>query len=479
MDGQLSLAHQAFNRGAYDVARTLLFQRSDAAALRLLLDVALRTRDWNAIETTATELARCGGELAKLGRLTRVYAQKAMRKNVAMVEAERSNDPIVEADLLRLQALIAWMDKDLRCARALLDTAKPVTATQKVQHLELRAWAHGWNEYRLPLLLRALDLAVAEAVDVGLIAHLAHPVAVALRETNLSELETRALELLEQIEWHELRNDDRFYCERALAWKVAESGNAIDSLYRLGTIAAYATSPLQRAILATDRARVDVLCRDEDHAAIAATEALERFNTIGWETDVHNDAILTAFASTDVLSRLAPTQTRELVERVRSASTSPALGAQHSPLREAYSELALAFTLEAASDAIEHGRKAYRAFESLGYRFRAAVAALRVYDLSPRSPRYEHWLAKAQRYVDAYPRGPLARELRERSQPLRSLTPRRRQILAAIDAGRTNEQIAKTLGISENTVKEHVRELHQLFGVERRTELAQRWREVA
>ena len=53
-----------------------------------------------------------------------------------------------------------------------------------------------------------------------------------------------------------------------------------------------------------------------------------------------------------------------------------------------------------------------------------------------------------------------------------SLTPRELEILQLIVDGHTNQQIAKTLGISEKTVKTHCSRLFQRLGVTDRTQAA-------
>lgn len=52
------------------------------------------------------------------------------------------------------------------------------------------------------------------------------------------------------------------------------------------------------------------------------------------------------------------------------------------------------------------------------------------------------------------------------------LTPRERQIVAEIVAGRTNREIAEQLGVSEQTVKHHLTNIFDKVGVHNRLELA-------
>ena len=52
------------------------------------------------------------------------------------------------------------------------------------------------------------------------------------------------------------------------------------------------------------------------------------------------------------------------------------------------------------------------------------------------------------------------------------LSPRHRQILALIAQGRRNEEIARDLNLSPNTIKFHVRALYARMGVRNRVEAA-------
>jgi DNA-binding CsgD family transcriptional regulator len=52
------------------------------------------------------------------------------------------------------------------------------------------------------------------------------------------------------------------------------------------------------------------------------------------------------------------------------------------------------------------------------------------------------------------------------------LTPRESQVLQCVALGKSNKTIARELGISEQTVKNHVSELLFKLGVESRTQLA-------
>lgn len=57
---------------------------------------------------------------------------------------------------------------------------------------------------------------------------------------------------------------------------------------------------------------------------------------------------------------------------------------------------------------------------------------------------------------------------------LRRLTPRQYEVLAKIEVGKSNKEIARGLGIAESTVKIHVAGLLRAMRVRNRTEAAAR-----
>lgn len=54
------------------------------------------------------------------------------------------------------------------------------------------------------------------------------------------------------------------------------------------------------------------------------------------------------------------------------------------------------------------------------------------------------------------------------TEPRSPLSPREWEILAAIADGGTNEEIARALGISPNTIKTHIRRCYRKLGVSTR-----------
>jgi two-component system, NarL family, nitrate/nitrite response regulator NarL len=61
--------------------------------------------------------------------------------------------------------------------------------------------------------------------------------------------------------------------------------------------------------------------------------------------------------------------------------------------------------------------------------------------------------------------------------PLEALSPRERELLGELGSGRTNAELARSLGVSVNTVKFHLRNLFDKLQVRSRAQAVQLWHE--
>jgi DNA-binding NarL/FixJ family response regulator len=71
--------------------------------------------------------------------------------------------------------------------------------------------------------------------------------------------------------------------------------------------------------------------------------------------------------------------------------------------------------------------------------------------------------------------GGIQPEVRTTGPVIGRLTMRERQVLSAAASGETNKAIAQQLGISESTVKDHLKTIFLKLGVESRTQAAAVW----
>ncbi|WP_138379791.1 response regulator [Luteithermobacter gelatinilyticus] len=78
-------------------------------------------------------------------------------------------------------------------------------------------------------------------------------------------------------------------------------------------------------------------------------------------------------------------------------------------------------------------------------------------------------ILKGGRYV---PDNILQEDPQERARNFHSLTTRQLEILRLITLGKSNKEIARTLGIADNTVRVHISAIFQVLNVNNRTEAA-------
>lgn len=78
------------------------------------------------------------------------------------------------------------------------------------------------------------------------------------------------------------------------------------------------------------------------------------------------------------------------------------------------------------------------------------------------------------------PRAPVA-AFRRNDAAIRSLglTPRECEILALLASGQSNKELARTLGVSPNTIKTHIARVYEKLEVERRIEAIEKARWLA
>jgi DNA-binding CsgD family transcriptional regulator len=168
---------------------------------------------------------------------------------------------------------------------------------------------------------------------------------------------------------------------------------------------------------------------------------------------------------------------RAMMERYRANSVSHGMLVLAGDARlrgaERYAEGSIAEALGEKTEAHHGYRDAFQAFRGVRYTRRAVVAALRLAELNGEDYNYEFiathtanvsrtfWVRRAIRGRERMYSHPVARNLK----------PLEREILALLCEGRSNLEIAVSLGRSEQTVKNRVSPILAAFGAESRTEV--------
>lgn len=466
-------AWSAFHYGDYPKSLDILARCEPSGARgRILLQLGLRQRDYKRVADAAAEMRALGTTLDEraIGEAYAFFALVAREDtNAELNLSTEHTKATTKAEIALVRANIAWMrgEKDLR--RVLADNP-PQTLDQRIRRISLEAWvqASGGNYRRqAELLLNALTRALDGGLDAGAIVILAHPLAVLLREIELGDLSAYAENLLRRVPWGRISVHDRYYGERALAWRRALEGEYVSALTHLDSAMSAAPDDLCRAVSHIDAARIAAASKATVHARASIELAFTAFERVDWSA-AYREEPLGLFGSMDVLS-CESERASALFQRAVRVNPTRALGLSHGPRLRAYRAFAESFVVESEA-ALTSALEAYETFRRCGYVFRATASALRAYDLSGK----RIWLERASLAAERYPRSLQALELQQRSSLPNGLTERRLQVLRAVCSGRTSAEVASDLKLSESTVRKHIAALHRILGVTRRPELVRR-----
>ncbi len=464
----------AFQSGEYTKALGLLASCHPCGARAdVLLRIALRQRDYDRVWAAARELRdlAASADQRAIGEAQMFFADVARnRTTAAFPETIHAATAVGGAEVALVRAMVEWMRGSTNI-RGLFPENPPQTLDQKVRRVALEAWcaaSRGDLQRQAELLLNALTRACQGNLDIGGIMLLAHPLAVLLREIELGEIGSYAEDVLRKVPWGRISLQDRYYGERAFAWRRALDGEYIAALTHLDAAMASAPDDLCRGVSHIDAARIALASDAHLHAEAAVELAFTAFERFDWEHASHEEP-LGLFGAMDVLSRDRERAER-LFQRAQQVMPTTALGVAHGPRLQAYRAFAEAMIAQSSETALERSKEAYRLFRRCGYVFRAASTALRAFEACGD----RKWLERVGVVTDRYPRSLFALAYRRYAELPPGLTERRLQVLRGVCAGKTSEQVATDLGLSESTVRKHIGDLHRILGVTRRAELVRR-----
>jgi len=467
-------ALNAFQHGHYQTAKDILLgcQRC-AACSEVLLLIGLRLRDYDLVWRAAVDLRETGEtpDQRAIGEARMFYADVARNRTAEpFSQTTRPRTAVGKSEIALIHASIEWM-RGSTDIKTLLSENPPQTLDQKIRRISIEAWIaelRGDIRRHAELLLNALSRALTGGLDAGAIMVLAHPVAALFREIDFGELAPHAEAILKKVPWGSVSTHDRFYGERAFAWRRALDGDFISALKHLDTAMLAAPDDLCRALSHIDSARIAVASNSHVHAQASIALAFAAFERVEWTAATHEEP-LGLYGSLDILS-VEPERARLLLDRAVAAVPTAALGIAHGSRLTAYRTFAEAAVATSPEEAYIKANAAYRLFIKCGYVFRASSAAVLAFEASGQ----RKWLERASELVTPYPRSILAMSLRQHAERPHGLTERRLQVLRGLCQGKTSQQVADSLCLSESTVRKHIGDLHRILGVTRRAELVLR-----
>lgn len=461
-----------FHIGSYAEAEAALRVHSDdLEAVRLRLWIALRRRDTNSIFELSEHLSRSiDPEYACIGRAYENIARTSLG-----MEAKPWLPPTSawsSSELAYARASVAFADGRTSEIAAELAAAPAISAEQRVKYIQLRAWAEALAENferQAILLLNALTRALRDDLDAGGVAQIAHPLAVLLREMELGDLARHAEALLEQVFWPIDGTVDRFYAQRALAWRASLRGEWIVSLRMLDEALVSAPDAFRSGLVLADKVRVSRVVGEDIAAESAAASAFNCFHRSVWTTSRRDEA-MGIFGAMDVLASSNIDAAKALFEAAASAQVTTMIGGGHGSRLYAFKCFASSH-LRNDTSALQSAHDAYVTFKRLRFVHRAASCAVRAVELRGGV----RWRERAERLCSDYPRSLTAAFLAQLTSPSSKIRGRRGQVAELlVTTNKTAREIGETLGMAEATVRVHIKRIYRLVHARSRSELMRR-----
>jgi DNA-binding CsgD family transcriptional regulator len=268
-----------------------------------------------------------------------------------------------------------------------------------------------------------------------------------------------------------------FKLTRILGWIDALAGNELAAFRRFRQAADMAPSDLWRVQCISDRATLARATGERAFALDQLYAAHDLATRLSWIEAVEEDRI-TLLNLAELFGDVDGAMAQRYLAQFRSLRIpmDRRMGFfNDARMRglEAYSSGTALLRLGEVQAARAMLEEAHNIFVKFDYGWRAALAALGMHKATQES----RWLHAARKAIKRWPNSWIARELRavqqahSLSDDEAMVTRAQRPILRLLLEGRRNADIARALGKSPNTVRNHIAEIFRTFDVRSRSEL--------
>ncbi len=281
-------------------------------------------------------------------------------------------------------------------------------------------------------------------------------------------------EVDQPIEWPEDFTTQRFQALVTVGWSCALRGDMLGCFRYLRAAERRIPSDAFRVILLLDRAYFARIVGEQNWALDEIAQAENVAERIDWNALAGEERLallLLARATVEI----DPERGRYYLARYKG------LDRIRSPLHlfafdhrleayAAYTEGVVRMSGKGAG-AEEVLRAAWVIFDRIGFDWRAARTAIRLFEVTKK----ERWRHLAEDKLEAFPQSWLARELRDRasaaSNPPVKLPPMQSKVFGMLCRKMTTAEIASELGLSQHTVRNHLKAVFRAYGVNNRAAL--------
>lgn len=294
------------------------------------------------------------------------------------------------------------------------------------------------------------------------------------RELSFEEAaEVARREVDADVHWSQAHRTQRFQALKAVGWSCALRGDMLGCFRYLRLAERVIPSDAYKAILLLDRAHFARIVGEQNWALDEIAKAENIAESVDWK----------ALGGEERVGLLLLAEATATIDRERARyylARYKALDKMRSPVYlfafdhrlEGYAAYAEGVVRAAAGDdagAEESLRKAWSVFDRIGYDWRAARAAQRLFEVTKK----DRWRHLAEDKLEAFPQSWLARELRRPapSIPTVKLPPMQYKVFAMLCQKMTTAEIAEKLGLSQHTVRNHLKAVFRAYGVNNRAAL--------
>ncbi len=407
------------------------------------------------------------------------YTTARLRLDGALEKAQPGSE--LHADALFYKALIAWREHEHRESEAIASTLIEHGSSNN------RARAHvllSWIAIRrrdidrqIHDLTTALDLfAGAEGPDEYYRAKALRGLAVLVRELPLPREARRARETYAAIKWAPGTRLDRFQTLRYLGWIDALEGDELAAFKAFRAASVLAPSEHWRVLCLTDRAYLARNTGERTFARDVLHEAHEVAQNLSWQ-ETQREEGSSLFMLAELFATIDPAVSQKYLAQFRSLNTPVMFGISyddadpHMRAFAAYSSGKAFLELGEKEEATAMLLEAREIFDAFHYGWRSALCALALH----RATGEATWLVEARRQVAPWPQSWVAREIAAGPGDISAesrVSKAQRAVLDLLLEGKSNAAIAKALGRSPYTVRNHIARLFRIYEVCNRTQLA-------
>jgi DNA-binding CsgD family transcriptional regulator len=395
----------------------------------------------------------------------------------ALTAARAANNPdlLAEAAFRLARRHVGMAAEPERASKLLDDVRRGKSFESKLNALHLESWILS-REGRVRDQARVLS-EILRLLNPSSLDHIEHRVracqtlAALARETYLPQSTVLIERHLDGLPWPEFFKAARFQTTKALAWTKALQGDYFNAFRFLKQSAAVAPDNGWRAMALCDRAYLANARGEENWFRQELSDAEEAAEVTDWEHRSDESPIALLLLA-ELCAPINAPQASAYLARFRSLGD---IRSERSLMRDDerfqalldYSSGVVDSHLGERKLALSRLQSALKIYERVGFNWRAARCALRLYDITGK----DSFLDVAERRLTHYGGSWLAEELRQRrSAKLHStgLSPMRERVFRLLCEGKSNVEMASLLGLTVSTVANHAKAVLKEFNVNSR-----------